>query len=92
MRPRVKTLALCFLALAALSFAITLAVFSTSFFLESFWGLVATRSPAALANLLLALALMAATGGAVLLSLLLALSITGQPGGWSARAREDRVR
>jgi hypothetical protein len=91
-RAGVKTLALCLLALAALSLAITLAVFSTSFFLESLWSLVATRSLAALANLLLALALMAATGGAVLLSLLLALGVTGQPGGWSARAREGRVR
>jgi len=91
-RLRVKTLALCFLSLAALSFAITLAVFSTSFFFESFWRLVATRSPAALANLLLALALTAVTGGAVFASLLLVLYVTGQPGGWSTRAREGRVR
>lgn len=91
MRAGVKTLALCLLALAALSFAITLAVFSTSFFLESLWNLVATRSLVALANLLLAFALMVATGGAVLLSLILALTATGQPGGWSRRARQDRV-
>jgi len=80
-RERAKTLLLALLALALLSFTITLAVFATSFFLESFWNLLRTWSLTALANLFLALTSMVVAGGAVFASLLLVLYATGQPKG-----------
>jgi hypothetical protein len=64
----------------AYSATLTLAVFSTSYAIESFYLLISTGTLTALLNLLAALALMTLTGALVFLALTAILWCTGQVG------------